>query len=328
MPPTGTETGDVRAATPGQRQPPSGPGRKAPAAAGIWEAALIGFESELRTRNVSPHTRRGYLTDAGELSRWAQARKLDPAAIDYRTLRGYAATLASRDLDRSTVSRKLASARSLFDHLRRRGEIAHNPAELLPNPRGESRLPRVLSATEMRTLIERVPTTGALETRDRLMLELAYSCGLRCSELVGLDLDRIDFEAETVRVLGKGGRERVLPVGEYAQQALSLYLDRARPALVGDRTERALLLSKSGRRLSPSDVTRRLERWVQAAAIGGRVSPHALRHSFATHLLGAGADLRSIQELLGHASLSTTQKYTAVDSARLMAAYAGAHPRG
>ncbi len=293
-----------------------------------WRAALVSFESDLRTRNSSAHTCRAYLADIAELADWAAERDLEPGQITYRLLRGYAATLGSRDLERSSVSRKLASSRSFFDHLRRRGEISQNPAELLPNPRGDSRLPHVLSQAEVRSLLERVPVRTPLEARDRAMLELAYSCGLRCSELVGLDLEAIDFDSETVRVRGKGGHERLVPVGEPAQQALRGYLERARPALssAGD-PERALLLSKSGRRLSPSDVTRRLQRWVREAAIGGRVSPHALRHSFATHLLEGGADLRSIQELLGHASISTTQIYTRVEPQRLRRAYGDAHPR-
>jgi integrase/recombinase XerC/integrase/recombinase XerD len=159
------------------------------------------------------------------------------------------------------------------------------------------------------------------------MLELAYSCGLRCEEIVSLDLESVDFESEQVRVLGKGSKERLLPVGEPAQRALRGYTERGRPALLGPDPEGALFLSKSGRRLSNSDVTRRLGLWVREAAIGGGVSPHSLRHSFATHLLEGGADLRTIQELLGHASISTTQVYTRVDAARLRDAYAATHPR-
>jgi integrase/recombinase XerC/integrase/recombinase XerD len=159
------------------------------------------------------------------------------------------------------------------------------------------------------------------------MLELAYSSGLRCAELVALDTDSIDFESETVRVRGKGSKERIVPLGEPAQRAVSEYLGRARPTLVADRSERALLVSKSGLRLSPSDVTRRLALAVRRTSIAGRISPHALRHSFATHMLEGGADLRAIQELLGHSSISTTQIYTRVEPSRLREAYAGAHPR-
>jgi integrase/recombinase XerC/integrase/recombinase XerD len=159
------------------------------------------------------------------------------------------------------------------------------------------------------------------------MLDLAYSCGLRCEEIVNLDLGALDFETEQLRVLGKGSKERILPVGEPAQRAVERYLARGRHQLASDRREPALFVSKSGRRLSPSDVSRRLTLWIREAALAAGVSPHSLRHSFATHLLEGGADLRSIQELLGHSSISTTQIYTRVDAARLREQYTGTHPR-
>jgi site-specific recombinase XerD len=185
----------------------------------------------------------------------------------------------------------------------------------------------VLSAEQVRGLLEGIPAHTPLELRDRAMLELAYSCGLRCEEIVNLDLGALDFETEQLRVLGKGSKERLLPVGEPAQRALRRYAERGRHALATEPRERALFLSKSGRRLSNSDVTRRLNLWVREAALAAGVSPHSLRHSFATHLLEGGADLRTIQELLGHASISTTQVYTRVDAARLRDAYAATHPR-
>src|ERR671937_499997 len=171
------------------------------------------------------------------------------------------------------------------------------------------------------------PATTALELRDRALFELAYASGLRARELVDLDVESVDFDAEEVRVEGKGGKTRFVPAGEAALAAVARYLERGRHALQAGADERALFLSKSGRRLSTSDVRRRLATWTRHAAIQGGVSPHALRHSFATHLLDGGADLRAIQELLGHANISTTQVYTRVESARLRAAYARAHPR-
>ena len=309
---------------PPQTRPTSAAAELAP----LWESAIAGYMSELGTRHASPHTVRAYSSDLAELATWAAGAGVkDPAALRYRQLRGFAAALGSRGLERSTVGRKLAAARGLFEYLTRTGVAAQNPAELLPNPRSTSRLPRVLDRDQVRDLLDRIPGATSLESRDRAMLELAYSSGLRCAELVALNRDAIDFESETVRVRGKGNKERILPLGEPAQRAVSRYLDRARPALVVDPDETALLLSKSGRRLSPSDVTRRLTRWVREAAIAGRVSPHALRHSFATHMLEGGADLRSIQELLGHESISTTQIYTKVEPSRLRDAYANAHPR-
>ena len=299
-----------------------------PVVESAWTTAIDAYMRELTSRQASPHTLRAYGADLRGLAAWAEAAGIaDPASLSYRQLRGYAATLGQGGLERSTMGRKLASARGLFDHMTRAGTAAHNPAELLPNPRSGSHLPRVLDRDEVRSLLERIPASSPLDSRDRAMLELAYSCGLRCAELVGLDLRSIDFDDESVRVLGKGGKERIVPLGEPAQRAIAGYVERSRPALVAGAEESALLVSKSGRRLSPSDVTRRLGRWVREAAIAGRVSPHALRHSFATHMLEGGADLRSIQELLGHASISTTQIYTRVEPSRLADAYASAHPR-
>jgi site-specific recombinase XerD len=194
-------------------------------------------------------------------------------------------------------------------------------------PKKASRLPHVLGPDDVAALLDRIPASGPLEVRDRAMLELAYACGLRAEEIVNLDRDAVDFESEAVRVTGKGSKTRIVPMGEPAQRALDRYLSQARPALAADRAEPALFLSRRGRRLSPSDIRRRLDRWVREAAVAGHVSPHTLRHSFATHLLEGGADLRSIQELLGHASVSTTQVYTRVEPGRLRREYARSHPR-
>jgi site-specific recombinase XerD len=209
----------------------------------------------------------------------------------------------------------------------RAGEATQNPAALLPSPKRGSRLPRVLGPDEISRLLDRIPASGPLEVRDRALFEVAYACGLRAEEIVNLDTDGLDFDSESVRVTGKGRRTRIVPMGEPAQRALRRYLETARPALAANRAEQALFLSRRGRRLSPSDVRRRLERWLREAAVAGRVSPHTLRHSFATHLLEGGADLRSIQELLGHASVSTTQVYTRVEPGRLRREYARSHPR-
>ena len=245
----------------------------------------------------------------------------------HRDVRRYAAGLSQGGSAPATVARKLAAIRALFDFLLRTERIGQNPADLVSSPKRDQKLPQVMTGEQVRILLERIPATTPLELRDRAMLELAYSCGLRCEEIVTLDLGAFDFETEQLRVLGKGSKERLLPVGEPAQRALHAYLDRGRGVLAGDGSERALFLSKSGRRLSNSDVTRRLGLWVREAALAGGVSPHSLRHSFATHLLEGGADLRTIQELLGHASISTTQVYTRVDAARLRDAYLATHPR-
>jgi integrase/recombinase XerC/integrase/recombinase XerD len=242
-------------------------------------------------------------------------------------VRRHGAELSSQGAAPATVARKLAAVRGLFGYLVRTEQIGQNPADLVSSPKRDQKLPRLLGAEQVRALLERIPARTPLELRDRAMLELTYSCGLRCGELVGLDVGALDFEAEQLRVMGKGAKERLVPVGEPAQRAMRRYLERGRHALVADRAEQALFLSKTGRRLSSSDVTRRLGLWVGEASLAGGVSPHSLRHSFATHLLEGGADLRTIQELLGHASISTTQVYTRVDAARLRDAYAGTHPR-
>jgi integrase/recombinase XerC/integrase/recombinase XerD len=295
-----------------------------------WRRALKELDRAQQARGGSANTRRAYRTDLEQFAEWATERGLEADAIAYRELRGYAAALSERGLTRSTIARKLAAIRSLYANLVAAGEVASNPAELLPSPKRDSRLPRVLSRDEMERLLDRIPAGTPLELRDRAMFELAYSCGLRCAELIALDVGDVEFESETVRVTGKGDKTRVVPVGEPAQRAVQRYLSAARPALEAggpDGGRGALFLSRRGRRLSPSDVRRRLARWVREAAVAGGVSPHALRHSFATHLLEGGADLRSIQELLGHASVSTTQTYTRVEPSRLRREYASAHPR-
>jgi integrase/recombinase XerC/integrase/recombinase XerD len=223
------------------------------------------------------------------------------------------------------VSRKLAALRGLFRVQVELGARRENPAELLASPKRGGHLPRVLKPRELADLLDRIPAGSPLELRDRAMFELAYACGLRAEELVSLELSSVDFDSETVRVEGKGGRTRILPAGEHALKALERYLSSGRPMLDADASP-ILFLSKTGRRLSTSDVRRRLRGWSrQAAAVG--VHPHALRHSFATHLLEGGADLRAIQELLGHAAITTTQVYTRVEASRLRSAYGRAHPR-
>jgi site-specific recombinase XerD len=290
-----------------------------------WDEALVAYDRDLKARGAAERTRKAYGVDLGNFVKWAGERS--PAEIRHRDVRRYGAGLSEGGAAAATVARKLAAIRGLFDFLVRTERLGQNPADLVSSPKQAKRLPRMLSAEQVRSLLERIPPHTPLELRDRAMLELAYSCGLRCEEIVNLDLGAFDFESERLRVLGKGSKERLLPVGEPAQRALERYLERGREALAGDDGEPALFLSRSGRRLSSSDVTRRLALWVQRAALAGGVSPHSLRHSFATHLLEGGADLRTIQELLGHASISTTQVYTRVDAARLRDVYANAHPR-
>jgi len=277
------------------------------------------------------------MNDSRQLADWATAGGLEPQEIDLKALRRYVATLSARGQAPSTVARKLAAVRALFRVQTQLGRMEQNPADLVAAPKRPKTLPRVLKAEEVVLLLDRIPATTPLEQRDRALLELAYSSGLRAEELVSLEAGAVDFDAETVRVEGKGGKTRLVPVGEHALAAIARYLERARPALRVERGDgpaaqrEPMFLSKTGRRLSTSDVRRRLRTWTRMtqgrAPALAQAHPHTLRHSFATHLLEGGADLRSIQELLGHATISTTQVYTRVESVRLRAAYARAHPR-
>ena len=292
-----------------------------------WADALRDFDADLGARACAERTRRAYGIDLGQFAAWAQGRGLEPEAVGHRDVRRFGAGLSSQGAAPATVARKLAAVRGLYGFLMRTERVSQNPADLVSSPKLASKLPTVLTREQAAQLLDRIPAREPLEIRDRALLELTYGCGLRCEEVVNLDLGAVDFEAEQLRVLGKGSKERILPIGEPAQKALERYLSRARPALGPDPGEQALFVSKSGRRLSTSDVRRRLRRWLREAALATGISPHSLRHSFATHLLEGGADLRSIQELLGHSSISTTQVYTRVDSARLRQQYSGSHPR-
>jgi len=303
-----------------------------------WKGALELLDADLGRHDAAPRTRRAYAVDLQQFAGWVGAQGLSTEDVGPKAVRRYIAHLSEQGAAPTTTARKLAALRALFRSQREHGRIAQNPADLVSTPRRPSHLPRVLSAKEMARLLDGIPASGPLELRDRALFELAYSCGLRAEELVSLRTADVDHDAEQVRVEGKGRKTRLLPVGEPALAAIRAYLERARPALQAPSVDArdALFLSKTGRRLGTSDVRRRLRTWTErvgaidpagASAGRGRASPHALRHSFATHLLDGGADLRSIQELLGHASVSSTQIYTRVESARLKSAYARSHPR-
>jgi len=292
-----------------------------------WTAALELVADDLLRRGSAERTRRAYQSDLVQFAHWSVLEQREPAAVDVRQLRRYAAFCGESELAPSTVARKLAALRACFRTLREHGLVEQNPAELVAAPKRPSNLPRVLRPAELSALIDRIPAGTALEARDRALIELAYGSGLRAEELVSADVESLDLDGEQIRVEGKGSKTRLVPIGEYARDAIVGYLERSRPALLSDASETALFLSKSGRRLQSSDVRRRLRLWARAAELPGRVHPHALRHSFATHLLDGGADLRAIQELLGHEHLSSTQIYTRVESARLRSAYSSSHPR-
>jgi len=311
-----------------------------------WAEASALLEGDLRRRDAAARTRHAYALDVTQFAHWASASGLAPADVDPKAVRRYIAHLSERPpagegVAPSTSARKLAALRALFASQREHGHIPQNPADLVSTPRRGSYLPRVLSAREAGDLLDAIPASDPLELRDRAIFELAYACGLRAEELVSLGLDDVDHDGEQLRVEGKGRKTRFVPVGEEAMAAVRAYLERGRAKLVEQAAPvaassggaarpvaaDALFLSKTGRVLGTGDVRRRLRMWTTRIGVGVGASPHALRHSFATHLLDGGADLRSIQELLGHASVSSTQIYTRVESARLRTAYQRSHPR-
>ena len=277
-------------------------------------------------RNLSPHTRVAYLRDLGEfqafLERHGGSDQAALARIDSLLLRRYLAELHKRN-QRTSIARKLSALRTFFRYLVREGALPGNPTEGLSTPKLNRYLPKTLSVDEAQALMERGYGTGLLDLRDRAIVELFYSSGLRVSELTGLDVGSLDLREKLVRVLGKGRKERIVPVGRKAHEALLAYLEgRGMPG-----SEEPLFLNAKGGRLTPRSVQRNLKARLIKAGLIKDISPHALRHSFATHLLDGGADLRAIQELLGHVSLSTTQKYTQVSVDHLMSVYDKAHPR-
>ena len=288
------------------------------------------FERHLTVeRNVSEHTRKAYLSDLAAFHAFVEDHcrgQEDPRPlierIDQLMLRRYLALLHKRSR-KSSIGRKLAALRTFFRYLVREGVLKVNPGELVGTPRAEKYLPRTLSVDEAHTLMESGREADPLKLRDRAIIELLYSSGLRVSELTGLDIGNIDLAEGLVRVVGKGRKERIVPVGGKAREAICRYLEsRGAPA-----EEDPLFENHRGGRLTPRSVQRNLKQQLLHAGILKDATPHALRHSFATHLLGSGADLRAIQELLGHASLSTTQKYTQVSIDHLQGVYDQAHPR-
>jgi site-specific recombinase XerD len=279
----------------------------------------------MRARGASPATLRAYAADLRQLGRWLSAGGIAPQDADTRTLRRYAAHLGTLRYAPATAARKLSAVRGMYAWMHDRGAIARSPATLVPGPKKTRTLPATLSAAEVERLLDAPAGTSPRDLRDRALIELLYGCGLRAAEACDLDLRDVRLDAEHVRVTGKGGKQRVVPLGGAATAALRRYLARGRPRMAAAPSGR-LFVSVRGRPLHPSDVRRALLRALGRVGVAER-SPHALRHTFATHLLEGGADLRSIQDLLGHASVGTTQVYTHVSVRHLRQAHASAHPR-
>lgn len=281
-------------------------------------------------RNVSPNTITAYRDDLESFTRFlcddylTMARDLvDLRRVDNVAVRAYLAHLARRKLRRSSIAQHLSALRSFFKYLMREGAVEINPARSVATPKREKHLPAVMQPSDVALLIEQPDSDDPLGLRDRACLEMLYGAGLRISELVGVDIDDVELRARLVKVRGKGSKERIVPFGSKAEEAIRAWMT-VRKAVPD---ENALFVNFRGERITARSVRRHFDRYVRNAALKAGISPHTMRHSFATHLLNAGADLRGIQELLGHASLSTTQKYTHLNDWQLIAVYKKAHPR-
>lgn len=286
-------------------------------------------------RNVSVNTVTAYREDLDSFFTFLSEEylnigreMLDLEKIDNLAIRAYLAHLNRRKLSRSSIARHLSTLRTFFRFLIREGIVPNNPARAVATPKREKHLPAVLQTSDIEVLFEQPDLQTPLGIRDRAWLELLYASGLRVSELVGIDLDDFELRARLLKVRGKGSKERIVPFGGKASEALLAWLE-VRGALrsAGDDEEQPLFLNNRGGRITARSIRRILDKYVRSASLQAGVSPHTLRHSFATHLLNAGADLRAIQELLGHVSLSTTQKYTHLNDWALIETYRKAHPR-
>ncbi|MCX5851959.1 MAG: tyrosine recombinase XerC [Deltaproteobacteria bacterium] len=296
------------------------------------DAAIESFGHYLGVeKDFSGHTKRNYLSDVRQFREFLAARHIITLDdIDRNVVRAFFAHLYRGNIKKTSIVRKVASVRAFFKYLVRKGRLRQNPAEMIQAPKAEKYLPTFLSVDEIFTLLDASFTPDVRGDRDRAMLELFYSAGIRVGELTALNIGDVDCTACLVKVQGKGRKERIVPMGMHAVTAIESYLgSRGVPAgASGARSREApLFLNRAGSRLTARSVARILDGYCGKSGLGRKISPHVLRHSFATHLMDAGADLRAIQELLGHESLSTTQKYTSMSVQRLMEVYDKSHPR-
>jgi integrase/recombinase XerC len=285
-------------------------------------------------RNVSENTIAAYRVDLESFVSFlvhdyllGSRDTLDFERVDHLTIRAFLAHLSRAKLSRSTIARRLSAVRSFFRFLLREGKVKKNPARAVATPKKEKTLPVVLQPGDVSLLVEMPDTEKPLGLRDRAWLELLYASGLRISELVGIDLDDLDLRGRLVKVRGKGAKERIVPFGARAEEAIRDWLQERQALVRPDYDEHPLVVNYRGERITARSIRRIFDRYVRDASLKAGVSPHTLRHSFATHLLNAGADLRAIQELLGHVSLSTTQKYTHLADWKLIEVYRKSHPR-
>ena len=283
-------------------------------------------------RGLSRNTLEAYRSDLQQLGEFLGRHGVDPLAVDGPLLSQFMSELAEGREDRrpaaaSTLQRKVACMRSFYRHLRREGLLDRDPTADVHPPRSRARLPRVLSRDQVNRLLEQPQGTSHAAVRDRALLETMYACGLRASEAIALELSELDLEAGVLIAKGKGSKERIVPVGSKARDTLRTYLEKARPALVGLHDEPHVFVNLRGQALSRQGLYKIVQRHARSAGLDSRMSPHTLRHTFATHLLAGGCDLRSLQEMLGHADIGTTQIYTHLSAERLRDVYFDAHPR-
>jgi integrase/recombinase XerD len=309
------------------------PAQTAPPLAAGLEQLTLDFLAYLELeRGLSRNTLAAYRTDLLQYGGFLQRRGLAAEQVSHGDLAAFLLELAHGEggqppVAPTTLGRKVACLRSFYRHLRREGLIEHDPTAELRGPRKPQRLPRVLSREEVALLLAQPQGSDALALRDRALLELMYACGLRASEAVGLEMSDLDLEEGILRARGKGSKERLVPIGRQASAALQAYFRSARPQLVGVRVQRRVFVNHRGGALTRQGLYKIVQGHARGAGLQERMSPHTLRHSFATHLLAGGCDLRSLQEMLGHADLATTQVYTHLSADRLKDAYFGAHPR-
>jgi integrase/recombinase XerC len=291
------------------------------------ERAAQRFLRSLRERNASPHTIKAYSGDLGSFAAYAGSRDLK--TIDHVAIRGFLAQLYAQGLSKTSVARALAAVRSLYRWLGQEGAVEQNPASLVATPKLPKKLPRVPTIEEMNSVLDgQMPETAAFPERDRLLLELLYGCGIRNSELIGINLDDIRMSSGAILIRGKGKKERYVPFGDSARSALTAYLPVRLERLAGlKKNSQALFINQRGARLTSRSVGRIVKKIAVAKGLSPDVHPHTLRHAFGTHMLEEGADLRAIQELLGHERLSTTQRYTQLSMKHVMHVYDQTHPR-
>jgi len=281
-------------------------------------------------RNLSPHTSENYRRDLLQFLSFLEEKGtlfLNPKRIDHGLARLYLRHIEKQGLKRRSIARKIASSRSFFKYLLREGLVETNPFALLLTPKLEKRLPHFLYPEEIKTLINSVEGKDPQAMRDRAILEFLYATGARVSEVIKLTLGDLNLSALEVKVVGKGSKERIVLLGSHAVSSLKRYLEEARPKLVRGRKNQALFLSRIGTRLTPRSIERLIRKYAKKSGLKKKISPHIIRHTFATHLLSGGADLRTVQELMGHSSLSTTQIYTHITKERLKSVYDSTHPR-